>query len=161
MKIGNWIKELRIKQNLKQKHYAEIINCTLEDFILIEKNKKELTSSQLARVLKFSGLTREDLNKDINELKITEFHIDGDIDKAIESTILLNTFLDNFKKVIELNEKNDTIIENIIYYKMRKQLNVIFDFNIYIFSGIFNISEILESIFINVEYNYTRSYSVY
>ena len=112
-------------------------------------------------MLKFSGLTREDLNKDINELKITEFHIDGDIDKAIESTILLNTFLDNFKKVIELNEKNDTIIENIIYYKMRKQLNVIFDFNIYIFSGIFNISEILESIFINVEYNYTRSYSVY
>lgn len=105
MKIGNWIKELRIKQNLKQKHYAEIINCTLEDFILIEKKKKELTSSQLARVLKFSGLTREDLNKDINELKITEFHIDGDIDKAIESTILLNTFLDNFKKVIELNEK--------------------------------------------------------
>lgn len=105
MKIGNWIKELRIKQNLKQKHYAEIINCTLEEFILIEKNKKELTKTQLERILKFSGLTKEDLNKNINELKITQFHIDGNIDKAIESTILLNTFVDNFKKVIELNEE--------------------------------------------------------
>lgn len=105
MKLGNWIKELRIKQNLKQKHYAKIINCTLEEFILIEKNKKELTSSQLNRILKFSGLTKEDLNKNINELKITQFHIDGNIDKAIESTILLNTFVDNFKKVIELNNE--------------------------------------------------------
>ena len=104
MKIGNWIKELRVKQNLEQKHYAEIINCTLEDFVLIEKNKKELTTTQLERILKFSGLNKKDLNKDINKLKITEFHIDGDIDKAIESTILLNTFVDNFKKVIELNK---------------------------------------------------------
>lgn len=105
MKIGNWIKELRVKQNLKQKHYAEIINCSLEDFILIEKNKKELTLTQLDRILKFSGLTKKDLNKDVSELKMAQFHIDGDIDKAIESTILLNTFVDNFKKVIELNKK--------------------------------------------------------
>lgn len=105
MKIGDWIKELRVKQNLKQKHYAEIINCSLQDFILIEKNKKELTITQLERILKFSGLTKEDLNKDVNKLKITQFHVDGNIDKAIESTILLNTFVDNFKKVIELNKK--------------------------------------------------------
>lgn len=105
MKIGNWIKELRVKQNLEQKHYAEIIKCSLEEFILIEKNKKELTTTQLERILKFSGLTKEDLNKDVSKLKTTQFHIDDNIDKTIESIILLNTFLDNFKKVIELNEK--------------------------------------------------------
>ena len=105
MKIGNWIKELRMKQNLKQEHYAKILNCLLEDFILIEKNKKEITSTQIDRLLKFTGLNKEDINKEISQLKITQFHVDGDIDKEIESVVLLNIFVDNFKNVMEMNKK--------------------------------------------------------
>ena len=75
------------------------------DWLKIMKNKKEITSTQIDRLLKFTGLNKEDINKEISQLKITQFHVDGDIDKEIESVVLLNIFVDNFKKVIEMNTK--------------------------------------------------------
>lgn len=103
--MKNYLKNLRQKNNMTQYEVAKIMGVKREVVSYYENGKREISVTNLQKLLSFLGIELDDFKRENYERKIQVAYSKENIsDKNFEQVIWLNRFVMNLSELKKINK---------------------------------------------------------